>query len=103
MLRPRSVTLRRLFLLLGIVGVSLLSLARLQFPQPAAAAPPAQPPVDFNRQVLPILADNCFACHGPDEKQRKAKLRLDTKDGAFAKLRSGGHAIIPGKSAESVL
>ena len=70
------------------------------------AAPPAtrtQPTIDFNRQIRPILSDNCFACHGPDATQRKAKLRLDTKDGSRAELRDGGFAIVPGKSAESVL
>src|SRR5438105_2147054 len=62
----------------------------------------ADPPVDFSRDVLPILSDNCFFCHGPDEKARKAKLRFDTKEGAF-RVRDGEAVIIPGKSGESEL
>jgi len=52
--------------------------------------------VIFSRDVLPILSENCFLCHGPDKTMRKAKLRLDIKDGAM-------RVITPGKSAESEL
>src|SRR4051812_19218353 len=44
----------------------------------------AQSKVEFNRDVRPILADHCFACHGPDDKARKADLRLDRQDDALA-------------------
>ena len=46
-------------------------------------------PVDFNDQVRPILSRHCFKCHGPDEKARKAKLRLDVEDGAMQAGRLG--------------
>ncbi|HEY1191885.1 MAG TPA: PSD1 and planctomycete cytochrome C domain-containing protein [Gemmata sp.] len=65
-----------------------------------AAAPlgPAQEKIDFARDVLPILSNHCFQCHGPDEKARKGDLRLDTKQDA---LRKTGAVIVPGKSGAS--
>ena len=54
------------------------------------------PSIRFGRDILPILSANCFECHGPDEKARKAKLRLDIRDSALT-------VITPGKSGASEL
>src|SRR5438093_1901541 len=62
----------------------------------------AEPLVDFNRDVRPVLSDNCFKCHGPDAVQRKADLRLDTRDGLFGESKAGP-VIVPGKPGESEL
>ena len=56
-------------------------------------------PVDFSREIQPLLAKRCFACHGPDTHE--AGLRLDQQAAAFAKLESGGHAIVPRESGAS--
>ena len=57
--------------------------------------------IDYNFDVKPILADRCYSCHGPDENTRKAGLRLDSEDEAFAVLASGTRAIVPNKPMKS--
>ncbi len=66
---------------------------RFLFPQRAPAAP-----LSFNRDVRPILSDNCFKCHGSDKSSRKAKLRLDIREEAIK-----SEAFLPGKPDESEL
>lgn len=80
----------------GFISVLLSLLALVSS---AAAAPK----VDFNREIRPLLSDNCFACHGPDTKKMKAGLRLDVREAATKPLKSGETAIVPGKPEASEL
>src|SRR6188768_1189182 len=61
----------------------------------------APAPIEYNRDVRPILSENCFSCHGADSASRKAKLRLDSFAEATAKREDGSPAIVPGKPKES--
>jgi len=72
----------------------------LLFLLPIAAA--AQD-VRFNRDVRPILSENCFACHGPDQKKVKANLRLDVEKSAKGEAKSGAVAVVPGDVKASEL
>jgi hypothetical protein len=87
---------RRNYNVLSQAGVLVAALV-VALPLPARADP-----LQFNRDIRPILSDKCFACHGLDTKHRKADLRLDTPDGAFADHK-GSRAIVPGDLSKSEL
>src|SRR3954447_23033614 len=59
--------------------------------------------ISYNRDIRPILSENCYQCHGPDKNHRKAGLRLDVKEEAFKKLQSGEFAIVAGDLEKSAL
>tara|TARA_R110002072_G_scaffold146075_1_gene292814 strand:+ start:85538 stop:88756 length:3219 start_codon:yes stop_codon:yes gene_type:complete len=86
-----------------IVGRTFALAAAICFSGLIEAASSAEPAtVDFNRDIRPILSDNCFECHGPDAEQRQAELRLDTHDGLFRKP-DGYSSVVPGSFAKSEL
>ena len=63
----------------------------------------ADEPLRFNRDIRPILANHCFACHGPDSAARRGQLRLDRREAALAPAESGDPPIVPGQPEQSPL
>ena len=86
----------------GLRSVALCS-AWLLCAAPGGPARARAAPVDFNREVRPVLAESCYRCHGPDRARRKAGLRLDTAEGATADLGDGKRAVVPGRPDQSEL
>ncbi len=80
---------------------TLIRVACICFFLNAAICLSAEPrPLEFNRDIRPILSDHCFACHGPDQNTREADMRLDTQQGLFA---SDAAPVVPGDAAASPL
>jgi hypothetical protein len=82
---------------LSIIGLAFLAMTHSAF---SASADKASR-IEFNRDIRALLSDNCFACHGPDDKERKGKLRLDVKEDALKPAKSGDAAIVPGDVTNS--
>jgi mono/diheme cytochrome c family protein len=93
LMRARSVV-QELVLALGLAA-----LLGADAPAPKGSAAP----VDYNKDVRPILSKNCFACHGADEKKRERGLRLDVRTEAMKELKSGAIALVPNAPDESDL
>src|SRR5436309_12076157 len=86
------------------IRIAVLTLLAMVAPRAADAAESAKP-LDFARDVQPIISENCYSCHGHDANKRKGDLRLDTLDpklGPFA-ARDGYAILAPGKPDDSVL
>ncbi|MES1213277.1 MAG: PSD1 and planctomycete cytochrome C domain-containing protein [Singulisphaera sp.] len=95
---PRlSVLLRR-----GLAALAAACCIAASFAQSTRGADqPAATSINFRSDVQPLLAQRCYRCHGPD--QAKGGLRLNSRDGAFAEVESGGFAVVAGRPDESLL
>jgi len=84
--------------LLALVGCFYLLLASFSI---AADSLPGK--IDYSRDIKPILSNNCYACHGPDEGKRQAGLRLDLREHVIKELESGTRAVVAGNPDQSEL
>src|SRR4051812_41978110 len=84
--------------LTATLAASVLIWALVQPFGPTESAQLKPEKLEYNRDIRPILSENCFSCHGPDSAARKAKLRLDVRDEAVKQ-----QAIVPGQPEKSLL
>ena len=90
-----TATVRALAATASCFGLALAAATSMR----AGEAPQTPPPVNFDRDIRPILSNNCFQCHGPDEQKRETNFHFDTEAGAFV----DDGIIVRGKAAESIL
>src|SRR6266513_426065 len=92
---------------LGVVALGGAAPQNAAVAQPRGASAAALPdPIDFNWHIRPILAENCFQCHGPDAKNRQANMRLDVAEEAYAERGAPARPrrpIVPGDADQSAL
>jgi hypothetical protein len=93
--RVQQMRLRAIKLIGSLALLSVANTGLCANPKSSAA------PVDFNREIRPILTENCFKCHGPDDGARKAKLRFDIRTEALKPAKSGELPIVPGAPEKS--
>src|SRR5215470_4922921 len=84
-----------------IIGFALLGLGPSSFSADSPATGTASQSLDFNRVIRPILSENCYKCHGPDDGARKSNLRFDLRGEASRPAKSGKIAIVPGAPERS--
>lgn len=97
--RAFAVTVRQAVRFLGVAA--LLTTGNSSEAGEPGSAPP--PDIDFNRVIRPILSENCYKCHGPDDGARKSSLRFDLRTEALKPAKSGRIAIAPGAPEKSEL
>src|SRR5712691_3933457 len=90
-------------LCLGLGFFWLLASGGAQEPGSVASSPPLQQTIQFNRDIRPILSENCFTCHGPDKTHRTTIFHFDVEESAKQDLGKGHYAIFPGDLEKSAM
>src|ERR1043165_10242323 len=86
-----------------VVAASFLVPASAEDEQESRSIAPLPERIQFNRDIRPILSENCVECPGPSAQARKGNLRLDVRESAFAPAESGKIALVPGDLKKSEL
>jgi len=104
---PRLLTMKliqaRVQILVALTGITFFAAPLTAVHAADGQTSQADTPIDFNRQIRPILSDHCFACHGPDNNTLQGGLRLDLRAAVYGTTDSGAIAVVPSEPAASEL